>query len=194
MKLSILIPTLNEPIYINGLNRLKAILDPQIEKHRDVELRIHDAGRAMPTGTKRNQLIANSEGEYFVQIDSDDVVPSYYVDELLNAITYSPDVISFVGDMYVDNANRKEFTIKLGSKYTETTTHYYRFPNHLCCYKRATVGHVKFPDIWQREDYEWAVKIQHLLKTEVHIDKHMYSYMFNSRKNSEFHTRRARAR
>lgn len=182
LKLSILIPTLNEPYYIKGLRRLRSILDPQIARYPDVELRIHDGGRSIPTGTKRNELIANSKGEYFVQVDSDDVVPSYYVEELMNAIKGSPDVVSFIGDMYTDGHSRKPFTIKLGSRYEERNGHYYRFPNHLCCYKRATVEKVKFPALWVREDYEWSKQIQHLLKREVHIERHMYSYMFDSKK------------
>lgn len=155
-----------------------AILKPQVERHSDVEIRINDAGRSMPTGKKRNELIKNSEGEYFVQIDCDDIVPMYYVDELLKAIEQGPDVISFVGEMITDGVRRNDFTIKLGSKYEEKHGHYYRFPNHLCCYKRSVVEHVKFPEIWMQEDYKWALSIQHLLKSEVHINKKMYTYDF----------------
>lgn len=183
MKLSILIPTLNEPYYIQGLSKLKGILAPQVATYNgEVEIRIHDGGRSIPTGTKRNELISNSEGEYFVQIDSDDVVPNYYVSELMKAIHHGPDVISFIGDMYTNGRNRKQFTIKLGSRYEERRNHYYRFCNHLCCYKRSVVEHVKFPPIWMAEDYQWSVKIQSLLKNEIHINRHMYSYMFNSTK------------
>lgn len=183
MKLSILIPTLPEEYSINMLKRLRAILDPQVERFTgEVEIRINDSGRYMPTGTKRNELIKNSDSDYFVQIDCDDVVPMYYVDELMKAIEQHPDVISFIGDMVTDGKKRNPFTIKLGSKYEERNGHYYRFCNHLCCYKRSTVAHVKFPDIWVQEDFRWASSIQHLLKSEVHIDKKMYTYEFVSNK------------
>lgn len=183
MKLMILIPTLNEPYYINRLNRLTEILKPQVEKwHGLVDYRIHDAGRSMPTGTKRNELIKNTDSEYFVFIDSDDVIPEYYVDELMKAIEYSPDVISFIGEMTTNGKDKRDFTIKLGLKYEEKNRHYYRFCNHLCCYKRSVVEKVKFPDIWVQEDYQWSVKIQHLLKSEVHINKKMYLYDFDSNK------------
>lgn len=183
-KLDILIPTLNEPYYNILLKRLKLILDPQIAKHNgNVQIHIHDAGRKMTTGQKRNELIENSDGEYFVQIDSDDTVPNYYIDELLKAIESGPDVISFIGEMFTNGKDRREFTIKLGSRYEERNRHYYRFCNHLCCYKRSTVEHVKFPLKWVREDYEWALAVQRYLKKEVHINKLMYTYDYRTKKS-----------
>jgi len=188
MKLSILIPTLNEPESIKYLQRLKNILDPQVNRyHGEVEIRIHDAGRSMPTGAKRNELIKNSEGEYFSQIDVDDIVPDYYVDEMMRGIAMGVDVISFVGFMTTDGKNRKEFTIKIGERYEERNGRYYRYCNHLCGFKRETVGHIKFRPIWQQEDYYYATEIRDkkLLKSEYHIDnKWMYHYDFKSKKIS----------
>jgi glycosyltransferase involved in cell wall biosynthesis len=181
-KLSILIPTLNEPESIRYLARLRSILDPQVAKYPgQCEIRIHDAGRSMPTGTKRNELIHNSEGEYFSQIDCDDVVPNYYVDELMIGINKGVDVISFVGFITTDGHSRKEFTIRLGERYEERNGRYYRYCNHLCCFKRSAVDRVKFRPIWQQEDYHYATEIRDkkLLKSEHHIDnKWMYHYQY----------------
>jgi glycosyltransferase involved in cell wall biosynthesis len=179
MKLSILIPTLNETRNINRLQRLRKILDPQVCKyHGQVEIVINDAGRSVPTGSKRNLLIKNSEGEYFCFIDDDDVVPEYYVEELLNAIEQGPDVITFIGHMTTDGKLRQDFTIKLGSDYVTKDDHHYRYPNHLCCFKRSVVEHIKFKPVWQQEDFMWAteIMIRKLLKSEVHIEKEMYWY------------------
>jgi len=193
MKLSILIPTLNEPESINFLRRLNNILDPQIARFPgQVEKVINDAPRSMPTGTKRNHLIKNSEGEYFSQIDVDDVPASYYVDEMMRAINSNPDVVTFNGYMTTNGDNRRNFTIELGSGYFEKNGHYYRWPNHLCAFKRGLVEHIKFPDKWQQEDYEWSKQIndKKLLKTEVHIEKDMYHYDFRAKQT--FKQRRAR--
>lgn len=184
MKLSILIPTL--PERYNYLKRLQNILYPQVSNFPDqVEIKIHDAGRHMSTGAKRNALIANSAGDYFVQVDDDDHVPMYYVDELMKAIALNPDVITFIGHMTTDGGNRQNFTIKLGSRYETVNNHHYRYPNHLCCYKRSVVGHIPFPDITVTEDFQWAQRVQQLglLKTEIHINKEMYFYDFKSKKN-----------
>lgn len=196
MKLSILIPTLNEPESINYLHRLNNILDPQIARFPGlVEKVINDAGRAMPTGTKRNELIKNSEGEYFSQIDCDDIVPPYYVEELMKAIEQGPDVVSFIGFMTTNGEHRREFTIKLGEKYEERNGQYFRYPNQLCCYKRETVKDVHFQPIWVQEDYNWATEVmkKRLLKSEVHIgDKWMYHYAFTHKVKQTVQERRRR--
>lgn len=177
MKLSILIPTLNETKRIASLRRLRGVLDPQINGH-PVEIRIHDAGRSIPTGQKRNELIKDSEGEYFCFIDDDDLVPEYYVNELMDAIRKQPDVVTFNGYMTTNGKDRRNFTIELGSGYFEKNGHYYRYPNHLCCFRREAVNGVWFDPIWIQEDYKWATKIKDLglLKSAVHIEKDMYHY------------------
>lgn len=181
MKLSILIPTLQEPRRILTLGRLLNVLCPQVDKFPgQVELQLHDAGRSMPTGTKRNELIKNSSGDYFCFIDDDDLVPEYYVQELMDAIEENPDVITFEGYMTTNGHNKQNFTIKLGSDYCEKDNHYYRYPNHLCCFRRERIAHVKFEPVWIAEDYRWATEImkRNLLKTSVHIEKPMYHYDF----------------
>src|SRR5690242_15908119 len=155
MKLSILICTLNEPYSIDMLKRLRNILDPQIERYKyEVELLIHDAGRFMPTGTKRNELIKQSEGEYITFIDCDDLVPNFYLNSIMTALGSNPDVVTFNGYMTTNGVNRQNFTIQLGSGYYEKNNHYYRFPNHLTVMRKAAVESVKFPDIWVTEDYQ----------------------------------------
>lgn len=185
MKLSILIPTL--PERFDYLKRLKNILEPQVAcVPNEVEIKIHDGGKNYTTGRKRNELISLCDGEYFVQVDDDDIVPMYYVSELLKAIQFNPDVVTFKGYMLTDGKNRQNFTIKLGSKYETVNNHHYRFPNHLCCYKKSLVEHVKFPDITITEDFQWASQVNYLglLKNEIHIDKDMYIYEFRSKKGA----------
>lgn len=176
MKFLILICTL--PERANKLKRLTLELDRQKSKFTGVDYKIHDAGRAIPTGRKRNQLIEQSFSEYFSFIDDDDMVSSDYIEQIMLAIEKSPDVITFNGWMTTNGANRQDFTIRLGSKYEEKNGHYYRFPNHLCVFKRERVRHIKFPDLWQMEDYQWAKNIHDrgLLKTEVHIEADLYWY------------------
>jgi hypothetical protein len=91
------------------------------------------------------------------------------------------DVISFVGFITTDGHSRKEFTIRLGERYEERNGRYYRYCNHLCCFKRSAVDRVKFRPIWQQEDYHYATEIRDkkLLKSEHHIDnKWMYHYQY----------------
>lgn len=179
-KLSILIPTLPESKHY--LNRLMNVLQKQITG--DVEVITNDLSKATPTGTKRNLLIDSAKGEYFVQIDCDDLVFDWYVSELLRAIDKNPDVITFNGYMTTDGANKRNFVIKLGERYEERGGVYYRYPNHLCCFKKSVVSGVRFKPIWVQEDYLWATEIKNkgLLKTSVHIDRDMYIYDFMTKK------------
>lgn len=171
----ILICTL--PERADKLRRLTRTLDRQGANYK-----IHDAGRAMPTGMKRNQLIEQTMSDYFSFIDDDDVVSDDYVSEITAAIQQNPDVVTFNGWYTEHGANKRNFTIRLGSKYYEDATdpnfYYHRFPNHLAVFKRSVVQHVKFPHIWQQEDYQYAdqIRTRGLLKTEVHIPKLLYHY------------------
>lgn len=180
MKFIILICTL--PERADKLKRLTTTLDRQIAKFNgEVSYKCHDAGRSLTTGRKRNMLIEQSESDYFSFVDDDDNVSDHYVNSIMNAIYTGPDVVTFCGHMTTNGVNRREFTIKLGSKYEEKDGHYYRFPNHLCAFKREKVNMIKFPELWVQEDFLWAKQIhdRKLLKTEVHIESDLYWYDFN---------------
>ena len=161
------------------LRRLLNILEPQIEKFKDqVFYKVHDGGKSLSTGAKRNQLIEQTDSEYFIFADDDDSVTDDYVSELVSAMNQNPDCITMKGWLTTNGLNRQEWTIKLNSKYEEKNNHYYRFPNHLAAMKRDLVKHIKFPEVWVQEDYIYAKRIHDLglLKTEVHIDKPIYHY------------------
>lgn len=180
IKLSILIPSLPESQHY--LNRLMSVLNRQLTD--EVEVITNLADRRTPTGTKRNMMIASANGQYFSQIDCDDLVNDWYVKELLQAIDKNPDVITFNGYMTTDGSNKKNFVIKLGERYEERQNVYYRYPNHLCCFKKSIVQNIQFKPVWQQEDYLWATEIKNkgLLKSSVHIDKDMYHYDFMTSK------------
>ena len=178
MTLSILICTLQDR------KSLLTNLLEMIGEHKDVEVLIDSRPRSVPTGTKRNDLISLASGKYFVFIDDDDYVTDTYVTHILKASEYHPDVITFEGWMTSDGKNRVNWIIELGEKYEERGGIYYRFPNHLCPMKKELVEHVKFPDIWQGEDYIWAKQIndEELLKSTVHIPEQLYHYNYMSQK------------
>lgn len=184
MKLSILIATLPERShqYMHMIDLL------HVGTRDDVEVICDGRGRHVPTGQKRNELIQECSGTHFVFCDDDDWVSWDYVDELVKAMQSNPDVITFRGWMTTNGNSRVDWTIRLGEKYEARqengVTKYYRFPNHLCAFKKQLVQHIKFPHIWQGEDYAWALEIKNrdLLKSEVHIDKELYHYQFKTNK------------
>lgn len=183
MKLSILIPTLTSEY--DFLKRLMQVLQPQVDRHKDeVEIILDDRGKSVTTGEKRNYLIKQSSGEYVVFIDTDDLVPIYYVDEILKAAQKESDCITFKGYMTTDWKNRKEFVLRKGSKYEERGGVYYRWPNHIVPIKRSIASAVKFPHQTYKEDYIWSKEINDrgLIKSETFIDKEMYHYDYRTKK------------
>src|SRR6188474_3179710 len=99
MTFLILICTL--PERSNQLKRLTTELDRQKVKFPGlVDYKIHDAGRMIPTGRKRNMLIEQSQSDYFSFCDDDDMVSDNYIYYIMNAIELKqPDVITFRGFM-----------------------------------------------------------------------------------------------
>lgn len=179
MKLSILIPTLPERLH--HLQNIQRLLGPQLTQ--EVEIITDDRPKNIPTGAKRNDMIERAQGEYVCSVDDDDEVSSEYISSILSAMESSPDVVTFEGWMTTNGRNYVHWIIKLGESYEARTdpdgvTRYYRFPNHLTAIKKDIAKQVKFPSIWQGEDYQWAVKIQPLIKTSVHIPKLLYHYKF----------------
>lgn len=184
MILSILIATLPERAH--HLARIMSLLGTLPE---GVEIVSDDTGRHLPTGTKRNNMITKAQGEWVCQVDDDDWVSSDYISSILEALKSNPDCVTFKGIMTTNGGGRVEWCIKLGEKYEARTdpdgvTRYYRWPNHLAVIRRSIAQSVKFPDIWHGEDYKWSEQIKNmkLLKSEVHIDKHLYHYIFITNK------------
>lgn len=141
-----------------------------------------------PTGTKRNRLIQRATGEYVVFVDDDDMISHDYINSILEATSYRPDVVGFKGWMLTNGKNRTEWIISNSLPYETALinkkTVYLRYSNHLSPIKRDIAIQIGYPDITIQEDYQYATKLREsgLLKTEVFIDKHLYTYQFITKK------------
>lgn len=198
MILSILIATL--PERRAHLDKMKGYLGPLPE---GVEIVSDDTPRHMTTGQKRNNLIDRAQGEWIVFVDDDDEVTPDYLPSIMEALKQNPDCVTFCG-WYTDvkNNNYKlDWTIKLGESYeARNQDHKYqmfRWPNHLAVMRKSLIANVRFPHEWQGEDFQWSKAINNgyigsdnvwrsgpkrLLKTEVHIPKQLYHYIYISGK------------
>lgn len=178
MKLSILICSIESRSHL--LARLMATLDMQSDTNAEVLVSIDN--RQKKISDKRNELLDRAKGEYVVFIDDDDLVPSYYVSELLKAIESKPDCIGFDGYMTTNSKDRHNFKISnTFDSWYEKNGVYYRTINHLCPVKRELALQAKFPrGINSGEDAEYSNRLRPLLKTEVYINKDMYHYDFQT--------------
>lgn len=185
MKLAILIPTLPErtaqfTTLYRELQRQCMLTDGAIA------IVHNDQGREVPTGTKRNYLLRDAQllnAEYICMVDDDDNISAGYVHNIMEGVNQGVDVVTFNGYMTTNGAHRVDFEIRLGENYEERGGKYYRYPNHLCAFKRTLVEHVPFEDIYMGEDYRWATKVRDLglLKTSYHIEKQIYHYDYKTK-------------
>jgi len=191
MKLSILILTMRERK--ESLKKLKKILDPQVKpRWKDVEVLIRldgDEDNKSSVGAKRNELLAEAQGDYVCFIDDDDEVSNTYVRDILEATKTNPDCCSLRGVITWDGEHPQIFEHSIKYKeyktnYNDEPIKYERFPNHLNTIRRSIAIKYKFPKKNHGEDTDWATKIFNSgdIKTEATIDGIMYHYLFKSEK------------
>ena len=188
MKLSIIIPYYNTPI---ETAKLLEVLEPQITE--DVEVLLIDDGSEQPPmlmkfypwlgylwtehrgqSAARNLGIESTTGDYIQFIDSDDLVPIYFVYQLLQKIPEGSDLIEYSWESF-------------GEKQTR-----FRIPEHgrclnisACtrCFKRSYIGNVRFneqKDATEDEDFarhlglhaDPSVKVSTITQTMYYYRKH----------------------
>lgn len=153
---------------------------------------IWDATENISIGTKRNNLLQRSKGEYICFVDDDDDVSTDYVKLLLEGINKGVDCCSLKGIYTVDGLMDGLFEHSL--KYQEwktnsdiqSATHikYERYPNHLNCIKSSIAKQFKFPEKNFGEDHDWSKRLHEsgLLKTEHYIEQPIYFYKYITKK------------
>jgi glycosyltransferase involved in cell wall biosynthesis len=166
------------------LRRLNAILDPQLEKFKDVKVFIDDS-RYKSIGKKRNDLMSRADGKYVAFIDDDDRISDNYLKLVTEGIKRNVDCCSLVGEITVDGLNPKKFIHSLKyNDYFEKDNVYYRCPNHLNVIKREIASRFRFPEKNHSEDTEWAMSIcsAGAIQSEYEINQTIYFYDYRSRK------------
>lgn len=181
MKLSILIVTQGRRQ--QKLRRLLAVLLPQCTA--EVEVLLYQNNCEESIGHYRKALIEASNGEYVCFVDDDDMVPSYYIEELLSHIKRlpEPDYIGFEVELTHDGRpERRAFHSLRYATWDQDAGGYYRNITHLNPLKRS----IAVQGVWPMtkgqmgEDVSWANTVQPLTHTEHYIGKTMYYYRHDS--------------
>ncbi len=174
MRLSILISHLVDRGEL--LEVLMLILRPQLTP--DVEVIINTDDGKLTLGQKRKIQLKDARGDYVCFLDDDDLIPKYYIKEILKALKTNPDVVGIRG-FYMEGDNEPELfihSIKYSDWFTENKVHY-RCPNHLNPVKRELALQAGFSEKNYGEDYDYSLGLKGLLKKQVFIKKIMYLYL-----------------
>lgn len=184
MKLSILVCSTHNryntflPHILDQLFDQLRQLDPKAQK--EVEILTLIDNKTIMLGTKRNNLIDISQGDYLVFVDDDDRLSDDYISELLQATASGSDVITFVVSVSLNGGYPKDcFYSKDYESDFNTEETYHRLPNHIMCVRRELAEQVLFKPILYGEDSDYSKRLKPLLKTEFRINKKLYFYDYN---------------
>ncbi len=187
IKLSILVPTVPSRID-NFFPRIITHLNNQVGERKDVEILGLFDNKRKTTGSKRQDLLNISRGEYVVFVDDDDRISDDYVSKIMEAIETNPgvDVINFQAKISINGGVARR--CKFSTKYTYT-----HLPNgemlgktsHIMVWRAAIAKKHAFADMVHGEDVNWVDRAINDVTTEYCIDSVLYYYDANYSTTSE---------
>lgn len=176
--LEIQIPTITDRYA--QFNILKKRILKLIAPYPNVILTSCSDNRQLTIGEKRQLLYNKAIAEYVVQIDDDDDISDYYIDEALNALKKKPDCVGYLEELNLSNNKNIACHSNRFKNWEEKN------PDYLFCrtifYKdiiKTTIAKkIPFHFINYGEDNQFSkdLKKSGLLKKEIFIDKIMYIY------------------
>ena len=148
----------------------------------EVEILDYKDNKEMTIGEKRELLYAAANGLYSLQIDDDDSIADDAISLILQAIKENPsvDCITFRENCMM-NGEYKSSNHSL--KYDDWADNvdgydFVRTPFYKDVIKTEIAKSVPFEKIRYGEDHAWARALKPHLKTEYHIDKELYYYIY----------------
>lgn len=182
---SILVATLGQRR--GRFKRLVDVLAPQLAPYAGkVELIAYWNVGEVPLSVIRQSLVDEARGIYISFIDDDDLVPYYFVDEVMGALAdYSadhgvtPDYVGWRMQTYVDDEPLKPTFHSLRyDHWWDDDAGYYRDVSHLNPIRKQAVLDVgaDFRRTQPPEDVAWSDQLRGHLRTEAYVDRVMYHY------------------
>jgi len=179
---SILIPTIGQRA--DSFARLMDVLLPQLDPY---------AGRVRvlawwnngdpPLGDIRQALVETAGTDYVCFVDDDDLVPDYYVAEVVRALESRPDHVGFQVGYHVDGVLREVVDHSLRHRrWYRDAGGLYRDLTHLDPLRTDLALRGDFRRRMRRgraEDRPWVKQVRPHVATEEYIDKVMYHYLWS---------------
>jgi glycosyltransferase involved in cell wall biosynthesis len=175
IKLSVLIPSVPERMV-----QLQGMMDKLNKQalNKPVEILVLLENKKRTTGSKRNMLIEQAQGDYVAFVDDDDRVASDYIDSLITAIDEFSGADCIVFDVEVNFNGQFTKVCKYGKEYEygQDENFYYRRPNHIMCYARRIASKHKFRDVSYMEDDEWGPRVSNDIVNQARLPAILYFY------------------
>ena len=186
--LSILVPSTFERV--EELSNLRAALLPQVAD-QPVEVLVFTDNRRRKLGKKREALVHWAKGQFICHIDDDDSVSQDFVAEVLTSIQANPgaDLISYDSEAVIDDSNpfrvrtslnfENEACAVVDGKWQDIR----RKPWQWCTWRTSLAIGLDYQDGNVDEDWHWLKQMIPKVKDEIHLDKVLHYYRFNSKKS-----------
>jgi hypothetical protein len=132
-------------------------------------------------GDVRQDLIDDATSDYVSFVDDDDILPDYYVAEVVPWLG-KVDYVGWRMQCYIDGKKMKPTFHSLRyRRWTENHKGYYRDVSHLNPVRTELARKVNYRTISPPEDFGWANRMRPHLKSEGYIDRIMYYYHASSK-------------
>lgn len=180
---TILIPTLGQRS--EQLRSLLDVLLPQTDAYgpRVRVMALWNNGE-YPLPTIRQTMVEATSSDYLCFVDDDDMIPDYYVSEVMKALDSRPDYVGWIVQYRPgqEHARLCYHSLKYGGWF-EKTGSLYRDISHINPIRTDVAKRVDFKKTRQfrAEDRVWVDQVRALrtLKREVYIDQIMYYYRYS---------------
>lgn len=146
----------------------------------DVEVITDVDDGQMVIGQKRQKMLEQASGDYVVFIDDDDRISRKYVSKIMKALQSDPDVVTYKLHYISDEDEERIIPVDFSLRFSNDSNNFIpfeRLPNHLCPVKRELALKAGFKPLRYAEDAVFARKLKPFLKTEVHINDVLYTYL-----------------
>lgn len=181
--LTILVPTLGQREAL--FERLMGVLLPQLDEYAGAVRVLAWRNNGYPSiGEIRDGLLAAAESRYVSFVDDDDLVPEYYVAEIVAALMSEPAHVGFKIDYTTNGIGREivDHSLRWPNWGRSAEGQLYRDFTHLDpirvdIARRGTFARLR-PG--RAEDRVWVKQVRPYLsgQPEAYIDKVMYYYLF----------------
>lgn len=165
-------------------NVVSSLLE-QVRGRRDVEILCLLDNKMRTIGEKRQNLLELAKGEFVVFVDDDDQVASNYIEEIVQAISPSVDLIVFDLQCTIDHTH--VITQHYGKEFESTSSSFdsvYSLPTCIMAWRREIARKTSFEHINTNEDYYWGeqsvVHVRPNGQVKVGGDQPLYFYAVDS--------------